>query len=149
MKTPSLAARFLKNRDGAAAVEMAMVALPLTILIFGSVEYGRAHWTAQALQDTAVRAARCIGVRQSACSDKGAFDLHKSKAYTVETARGLGLSLDGTRVQIDPAATCGGRSGFVRVTLGYTFSSPLEGVLEKLGKGVTLGAEACFPSQPS
>jgi len=139
--------RFLKSHDGAVAVEMAMVALPLTMLIFGSIEFGRAHWAAQALQDAAVRAVRCVGIMQSECGENGSYSIQRSKAYAVEVGHALGLAIDPSHVMVDTAATCGDRSGFARVTLSYEFRTPLEGLLESLGKGVTLKAEACFPNQ--
>lgn len=139
--------RFIRCRDGATAVEFALVALPMTALIFGTVEFGRAHWAVQALQDVAVRAARCAGVVQDECAEKGAFSPGKTKEYAVETAKGLGLVLDAEMVDVDKAASCGGMSGFSRVRVSYVFRTPLEGVLESLGKGTTLRAESCFPNQ--
>ena len=52
-------------RSGSSAVEFALILLPLTMLIFGGVEFGRLMWTRNGMQQTAVNVARCMGVRQN------------------------------------------------------------------------------------
>src|SRR5690606_870355 len=60
--------RFLKCRSGSSAVEFAILVLPMVLLLFGSVEAGRAFWTSQAVKDVATSVARCIGVSHPECA---------------------------------------------------------------------------------
>ncbi len=56
------------SRSGASAVEFALVLFPLLLVIFGVIEFGRAMWTREALQETAIAGARCMGVLNSNCA---------------------------------------------------------------------------------
>lgn len=38
-------ARLLRSTSGASAIEFALIAMPLLLFLFGTMEYGRLMWT--------------------------------------------------------------------------------------------------------
>jgi Flp pilus assembly protein TadG len=56
----------LRNEDGAAAVEFALIVGLLAVLIFGLLEYGLAFWQVQNLRSAAREGARVAAVRGDA-----------------------------------------------------------------------------------
>jgi hypothetical protein len=136
----------LSRRDGTVAVEMALLALPLFMLLFGTVEYSRAYWAGQALREAAVKSARCMGILSEPCSENDVFSEKKTIAYVTKEAAELGIRLLVSDISLANDASCWGQSGFSRVSVSYVFESPLSGVVEAIGRGTTLTAEACFPN---
>ncbi len=134
------------RRDGTVAVEMALLALPLFMLLFGTVEYSRMYWTGQALREAAVKSARCMGILSEPCSENDVFSEKKTIAYITKEADALGIPLLASDISLANDGTCWGQSGFSRVSVSYVFESPLRGLLESIGKGTTLTADACFPN---
>ena len=51
--------RLFKARDGAEAIEFALVSIPLVLFLMGVVEFGRLYWTQSDLQYAAEATARC------------------------------------------------------------------------------------------
>jgi len=137
--------RFRKDEDGASAVEFALVAAPLIALLFGSVEFARLYWTDHALTRVATEAARCVAIPEAVCSgDGGSLDVGKARSYVERQARSFGLDMASEDIAIDIAAKCSGVDGFVRVTLGYSFTSPVAGLVSRDRAGMRLQASACF-----
>ena len=134
------------SRSGASAVEFALVVFPLMLVIFGVVEFGRAMWTREALQETAIAGARCLGVLNSNCATGRAYSASATTAYVQTVARAWGIDLPGTSVSLDRNATCAGVSGFSSVSINYTFQTVTPGLLGPLSGGVPLSATACFPN---
>lgn len=146
----TLLQRFSRNRCGSTALEFAIVAGPLLLLMFGVLEFGRAEWARQTLQEVAMHGARCMGVRQTGCSDAAAaYDAAKTKSYLVSEGAGYGLALKTTDITLDANATCDGVAGFSRVSVTYDFQSSMPGAIEVLVQDLPLVASACFPNQPS
>ena len=135
------------RRDGTVAVEMAVLALPLFMLMFGTIEYSRAYWTGLALREAAVKSARCMGIKSEACSENDVFSEKKTIAYITTEANALGIRLLPAEISLANDTTCWGQAGFSKVSVSYVFESPLRAVVESIGKGTTLSAEACFPNQ--
>lgn len=137
--------RFGRDQGGASAVEFALVAAPLIALLFGSVEFARLYWTDHALTRVATMAARCVAIPESGCSgDGGSIDLNRAKAFVQKEAGSFGLPLTAEDIGVDMAANCSGVDGFVRVTLGYSFGSPVAGIVSRDKDGIRLSASACF-----
>ena len=76
----------LADTRGASAVEFALVAGPFLLILVGSVEFGRYVWTRQAIQDTAIAGARCVGVLQRPCEQDGVFNPTKARNFVIATA---------------------------------------------------------------
>jgi|SRR5579859_4822 len=143
-----------KARRGVAALEFALLSVPLLLLVFGTIEFGRLLWTQQALEMTAIEAARCVGILASPCSSGGAFSSDNTTSYIQSVASSWGITLTSanlasssggmvTRSSSDPNDTaCAGLS---EVKISYTFQTAVPGLLSMIS-GNTLVGQACFPN---
>jgi len=135
-------ARFKSDRRGVAAIEFAIVIVPLLLFMFGIIEFSRAYWAKEALQQTAVDTARCMGL---GLSTSGCTSTSGGQAYAVGVGSAWGLTIPTPNVTITTATTCGGVSGFVTVHITYTFHTVVPDLIAGLFND-TLYASACFPS---
>ncbi len=136
-----------KDERGAAAVEFALVAVPLLLVLFGIIEYGRLQWTRSAMESVANSGARCIGIGQVECSVSGVYNAAKAQTFILETATELSLQLSSSDIAINNTATCNGVSGFAEVSLTHTFETALPFIFGQMSTGVPLTAAVCFPHQ--
>ena len=113
--------RFARDRGGASAVEFALVLGPLIFLILGAMEYGRLLWTKQALQESAIAGARCMGVLATGCASGGAYSSSNAVRYIQGVASGFSLTVPTANLTLNRAASCAGLSGFSSVSISYTF----------------------------
>src|SRR5690606_25512915 len=107
-----LSRRFARHQGGASALEFALVAVPLLLIIVGTVEYGRALWTQQAMQSLAISSARCIGVAQTECTTSGSHSVTKTRAHVIAEAAKLGVGLQSGNITINANTSCRGVAGF-------------------------------------
>ena len=136
-----------RDNAGAAAVEFSLVAIPLLLFIFGILEFGRAEWDHNALQEAAMAAARCEGVSQGSLASTAACNGSTATAYAQQVATSWGITVPTSGVSVSANTTCGGVPGFSQVTLTYTFVSAVPQLLGVFNGGVPLSATACFPVQ--
>lgn len=138
-------------RDGATAVEFALVLPMFLMLVFGAIEFGRLLWTKEALQETAIAGARCVAIAQgsnptsSPCAASGSYSAASAKNYIRQVAGGWGLSLPNSGINPDPAGS-GGCAGLSQVTLTSTFTSVVPSLVLLNAGGITLSASACYPN---
>jgi Flp pilus assembly protein TadG len=127
---------FSRSDTGATAVEFAIVAPLLFLVMFGIVELGRAWWTKSSLQYAVERTARyyAVGCASGACPSDGA-------AYAATQMYSQSIA-PGTFVITDP--------GGVKVCVNYTFSyAPwFVGDLDVLEGAVTMTGQACRAHPP-
>jgi Flp pilus assembly protein TadG len=135
-------ARFKCDARGVAAVEFGLVIVPLLLFMFGIIEFSRAFWAKEALQQTAVDTARCMGLQVSTA---GCTSISGGQAYAVNIGNTWGLTIPTANVTITTGTTCGGVPGFVTVHITYTFNTVVPALIAGLF-GDTLRASACFPS---
>lgn len=140
-----LFARLARDRSGGAAVEFGLIIGPLLLLLFGLVEFGRMLWTLNALQETAIAGARCMGVLSSSCASAGAYSATNASTYVQTLASTWGVTLAGSNISLNNAATCAGVSGFSQVSITYTFQTFVPLISSLLSDPLT--ATACFPNQ--
>lgn len=136
---------------GATAIEFAFLAPIFLVLLFGAIEFGRALWTEQALQQTATAAARCMAIPQSACATSGDYySATKTTTYVQQVARQWGVAIPTAGITLTPNATCGLASGtfFSQVSLASTFTSPVSTLINISNGGISLNATACYPNNP-
>lgn len=138
-----------RDRRGASAVEFALVAGPLALLLFGTMEFGRLMWLRQALEETATAGARCMGIPQPQCTTGGVFDQATARAFILSEAAGWGLAVTPADLVINRAGTCSGLPDFSTVAISYTFSSAVPILFEAIGAGPAITSQACFPNQGS
>jgi Flp pilus assembly protein TadG len=137
--------RLGRDHSGASAVEFALVIIPLMLVLFGVIEFGRLLWTLNALQETAIAGARCMGVLNTSCAASGAYNATDATSYVKSVANGWGVTLATSNLTLNNAATCAGVSDFSQVTITYTFQTVVPLLSPLVSYPMTLNA--CFPNQ--
>lgn len=122
--------RVQSDRSGVVALEFAMVAPALFVLIMGGIEAGRIMWTQSALEMSVAQAARCYAWQVSTCSTTTA-----TKTFAATVAPQLRFSSSVFSVNL---TTCG-----AQVTATYPYQFIASGLFPLKPK---LTASACFPT---
>lgn len=133
--------KLLAARDGVAALEFALCVPVVLFAILGVIEFGRALADQNALNYAVQDTARCITITPSACSDPA--------SYASTTS---GMTFDTSVFSVTtPTPSCGNQ-----VEAAYTFQfltnliniSELASAvgLSGLANGITLTAQACYPT---
>lgn len=107
---PSTALRLWRARDGAAAVEFAMVLPLLLLVLFGIMELGRVMWTQSALNFAVQEASRCMAVEAPACATTAG-----AQAFAAQKVAALKIPASAFAVT---EQTCGRQ---VRAEISYSF----------------------------
>ncbi len=128
------------------AVEFAVCALALVLIVIGFAEYGRLVWTTEVLQEAASEGARCMGLGATSCAASGVYNAANTTAYIVSVATSRGVAVKTAAITLNNAATCGGASGFSQVSISYTFTTVAPALLTSLVNGFVVPASACFPN---
>jgi Flp pilus assembly protein TadG len=134
-----------RARDGATAVEFALVIGPFLLILFGVIEFGRMLWTLNALQETAIAGARCMGVQNSACASGGSYSATGAASYVQQVASGWGIGLTSANVALNNSASCGGAPGFSQATITYHFQTVVPMLTSLINDPMSVSA--CFPNQ--
>ena len=142
----SLLRRWSKHQGGGAAVEFSAVILTMFTLLFGVTEFGWYMWTANALQQTAIQSARCMGVLAGSCASGTAYSSTRTLSFVQQVASTYGVTVPSAGVTLSQAATCGGAAGFSSVTINYTFTTVVPNLITGLAS-VPMTEQACFPNQ--
>lgn len=143
----SAARRLGRDEAGASAVEFSIVVLPLLLVAFGSIEFGRYMWTRTALHEVAMATARCMGVKLPACAPSGTYSASTTTSFAQAQGSGWTVTIPAASVLLSTSATCSGVAGFSQVSISYTFQTAVPAMLGSLSAGVPLQAVACFPNQ--
>ncbi len=133
-------------RQATTAVEFAICALAMVLMVVGFVEFGRLTWTFEVLQDAASEGARCMGLRSSSCAAGGVYSATNTSSYIVSLATSRGVTITSAAIALNNAATCGGAGGFSQVTITYAFTTAAPALLTSLANGFSVPATACFPN---
>ena len=141
-----------RSQYGATLVEFALVTPVFLALLFGTLEFGRALWTQQALQETAIAGARCMALPQTNCATPPTYNYSSTMTTTyIQTiANQWGVALPSESITQNPGSSpnnCGA-SGFSAVTLTFTFQSVVPYLTNIPTGGIPLSATACFPNNP-
>jgi Flp pilus assembly protein TadG len=118
-----------RDDSGAAAIEMAFVALPLLLFIFTIINTGRVLWLQNALENSVMQAARCATVNSALCGTANQITTYAA------AQSGAGFT---SGVFSYAQAGCGNR-----VSASYPLTLPL------MHLSLTLSAQACFPINPA
>ncbi|MFD1254913.1 MULTISPECIES: TadE/TadG family type IV pilus assembly protein [Devosia] len=131
--------RFLGDSRAASAVEFALLIAPFILLLFGIIEFSRAWWTKQAIQDVAGATARCFGVGQRECLSANEPSAAAAAEFARSQAAARGVRLEANGIVVTPDTTCQDMEGAVEVMLSTRFDSvfPFE-------KVISFSANACF-----
>ncbi len=122
-----------RDRSGALSMEFGLMALPLTLFVFGVIELGMVVRAKSALQFAATNAARCAVVNATTCGT-----VATTQAYAVTQSQGVAVVASAFQVTTE---TCGKK---VVATMAFPVSAP-----SVLNTGLTLSAQACYPLQPT
>jgi Flp pilus assembly protein TadG len=128
------------------AVEFAVCALGMVLIVVGFAEFGRLIWTSEVLQEAASQGARCMGLRAASCASAGTYNSANTTAYVVSQATAGGVVINGATVTLSNTASCGGAGGFSQVSINYNFTTVAPGLIAVLAHGFTLSVSACFPN---
>jgi Flp pilus assembly protein TadG len=136
--------RLLRDSGGSTALEFALTALALVMLIIGVGEFGAVCWAWQVLEATAGDAARCAGLNATSCKNAATTPIN-TQNYAASAALGRGFSgVTASSVTVTTGAaaqtTCATTAPVVVVAINYTFSWA---ALVPMPSTVT--ASACFP----
>jgi Flp pilus assembly protein TadG len=138
--------RFSRDQRGGSAVEFSLVVTAFLLIVLGVIEYGWYLWTANALQQTAILTARCMGVLQTSCAPSRTYSATSTTTYAQQLAGAYGISVPASAVALNTSATCGGASNLSQVTISYTYHSSVPLVLPGIASS-PLTETACFPNQ--
>lgn len=127
------AGRLARDRRGATSMEFGLIALPLTLFMFGVVELGMVIRMKSALQFASTNAARCSAINVTTC---GTVDATKTYART--QTQGVEVAASAFTVTTE---ACGRK---VVATVAFPVSA--QSILKT---GLSLSAQACYPLQPS
>lgn len=121
--------RFLRQANGASAVEFGLVAPVFFAALIGALELGVLFWTNLGLQHATERAARCASVNKTLCGGETAI-----KAYA--SSQVFGLTVPASAFAVAQPA-CG-----FQVNASHQFRF----VIANFGvPSMQLTASACFP----
>ena len=115
------------DRNGAAAVEIALVATPLVLFLFAIINAGYALWLQNALESSVTQAVRCATVNPSLCGTAS-----QVQAYAAGRS---GAGFDSAVFSFSQAG-CGNQ-------VSATYPLPL--TLPFVSVSLTLSAQACYP----
>ncbi len=127
-------------------MEFALILAPMLMLMLGGMDYSRLLWTREALQQTAIVGARCVGLPQTGCSAAGVYNATNATTFIESAAATWSITLPASGISVSTSTTCGGVGGFSQVSLTYAFQTVVPGLLPMLAGGDTLTATACFPN---
>jgi Flp pilus assembly protein TadG len=136
----------LRRDTGAStAMEFALAAIPLFMLILGIIKSGLLFWDWQALQGAAMDAGRCAALNATSCGNPVASTTN-TQAYAANAAhaRGVGGITSGNVTVLTGTAAqtaCGGTTAnVVSVSLSYQL-----GLIGFVPLPSSLRASACYP----
>lgn len=119
--------RLRRDRDGASAVEFAIILPMLLMLVFGVMEFGRALWTQNALHYSVEQAARCATVDTTTCG---------TASQIATYAAGLAGTGFASSVFTATVVACGNL---------VSASFPIQLHIPFLNYSLTLTARSCYP----
>ena len=128
------------------AVEFAICALAMVLVVVGFVEFGRLAWTFEVLQESAFEGARCMGLRSPSCSLGGVYNATDTTNYVISVATARGVALTAGVITLSNTASCGGVAGFSQVSINYDFISVAPQLITSLVHGFIVPTSACFPN---
>jgi Flp pilus assembly protein TadG len=114
---------------GSTAVEFALVAPLIIVMLFGIFEFGRALWTQGVLDYAVEEASRCASVNATTCGSAGAIE-------TFAAGKTTPLNLPSSTF-VATTTTCGNK-----VTASYPFTFVASGILPY---NIRLTSQSCFP----
>jgi len=140
--------RLSRDRRGTSAIEFAILGATFILLMLGAIGFGLRLFTQQAMEATALQAARCRAVASSPCSsDTDATDYAvltaQSHGVFRLTTSGVSIVTKATTTPDSSGCSLPGSNNFVEVILTLSFVSPIAGFLSNQSANIV--AVSCYP----
>jgi Flp pilus assembly pilin Flp len=139
---------FFKNIGGAAAVEFALVALPVMAFMMGIIQFGWVMWVDNLLHISVDTASRCgaIGSETSPCDGAGPVN-GGSIEHMITTANTVFQPLTGAEFTSNSGCSVNAGSGLAGS--GLVGNYPINIGLGPFAMNLTLTAQSCYPTVPA
>jgi Flp pilus assembly protein TadG len=124
-------ARLLRDERGGDAVEMGLLLVMLSLMLFGTMFTGWMLWSAHTLHYAVEESARCAAIDVNNCGS-----VADTQAYAVAKAMGLAMAAGQFSVT-QPASGCGWQ---VQATYDFPLTIPF-----MPASTVAIGASSCYP----
>ena len=135
----SLRRGVLGDERGTAAIEFAIIGMPVVMLFLFIFAGALLLWSKCALNAAAMQTARCVAINSLDCSDTTGY------ATTLLSNWGVGNIVPDTTVSVQTGQLCGLSAGhYAMVTLTTTPKS-MSSLIPQLS-GLTISVTACYPS---
>jgi Flp pilus assembly protein TadG len=122
--------KILRNNRGGAAVEFALVVLPVLLFIFGIMQTGWIIWIGNLLQVSVDAAARCAGVQSTTLPCYGG-----TTANMIQTANWVFGPMSGATFTANNSSCANGGTGLIGTyTVSFIFVVDM-----------TVTAKSCYP----
>ena len=116
-----------RDQDGSVIVDFALIATPLFLLLFGTIEVGRMLWMQNALHYSVEAAARCASIDTNNCATSTQITSYAAASSAAGLTSGV---FSWSKV------ACGNQvSASYPMTLAIPFMSA----------SITLSAQSCYP----
>jgi len=112
---------------GSTAMEFGFILLPLAMLLFGTMEFGRAVWAQNALNYAVEAAARCASINSTTCGSTAQIQTYAATAS--------GMTFTSSIFTVTTAGGC----HTVQASYPFTINIPL------VTRSFTLTAQSCYP----
>lgn len=130
--------RLRHDERGASAVEFALVAPILLLLLFGIIVSALYFWQDSALNRAAFESARCAAIADTNCADEAAV---RTRAVSVADEAGVTVSAENVTVGLN--ASCDGLSSMISVSVAKDIANPVPALLPNLP--TRLVGHSCLP----
>jgi Flp pilus assembly protein TadG len=132
------------DKRGSTAVEFAIIATPLMLLLFSTIEFGRMMWTLQALQLAGDQTARCVAIGATACATPSSFALARAQAFGAGALVASGVTVSTETASSSPVVcTLSGSNTAALVKLTLAFNSAVATLLPGISQNLT--TNSCYP----
>jgi Flp pilus assembly protein TadG len=140
---------FCKNNRGAAAVEFALVALPVLAFMMGIIQFGWVVWVDNLLHISVDTASRCgaVGSTTSPCDGAGPIN-GGSLTNLITTATTVFAPLTADATTFTNNSSCSVDPGTELQGTGLQGSYHVSIGLGVLAVNLTLTARSCYPTVP-
>lgn len=125
--TPS-SGGLIGDAHGNAAVELALISMPLVLFLFGIISTGQVMWLQNALNASVAAAARCASINATVCGTTSQIQDY--------AANQSGAGFDSVIFSV-ASASCGSQ-----VSASY----PMTLTIPFMTLSITLSAQACYPT---
>jgi Flp pilus assembly protein TadG len=127
LRRSAAALALLRCRSGSTAIEFSFIAPAFFLMVLGTIEFGRAYWTWNALTYSVEEAARCASINTVTCGS----------AAQIETfAAGRSGAVFRSSIFTATTASCGNQ-----VSASY----PMSLYIPFASYAITLTAQSCYP----